>query len=135
VARRWPDVAQSSRERLLGEACPARVGRDLHRGDAGRQGRDGGQARHGVIRPAACWPASYGGNRAAVSVYFSEPLCDQRAAGSGLIAVGAFGPVVQTLAIGPHRLNRQHWPHITLSAKSRYSRLDFVSFCLEHLLQ
>jgi predicted dehydrogenase len=116
----FPDVPQASREQLLGDPsiqviCTAAIPRD--RGpiaiEAMRRGKD-----VMVDKPGCVSLEQLDAIRATVretgrifSVCFSERLCVPAAVLAGkMVADGAIGDVVQTVGLGPHRLNRKIRP-------------------------
>ena len=116
----FPDIPEAPRERLLDDpsidvVCTAAIPRD--RGpiaiEAMRRGKD-----VMVDKPGCVSLEQLDAIRAAVketgrifSICFSERLCVPAAVLAGkMVQDGAIGDVVQTVGLGPHRLNRKARP-------------------------
>ena len=122
----FPDIPEASRERLLDDTsidviCTAAIPRD--RGpiaiEAMKRGKD-----VMVDKPGCVSLAQLDDIRRTVqetgrifSVCFSERLCVPAAVLAGkLVGDGAIGDVVQTVGLGPHRINRPARPVVVLRA-------------------
>jgi predicted dehydrogenase len=120
VARRWPDVPQASRERLLDDPsisviCTSAVPNERAAVaiEAMQAGKDVMVDKPGMtsFEQLSAIQKTVAQTGRLFSVCFSERLCVPCAQRAGeLIAAGAIGRVVQTLGMGPHRLNRQLRP-------------------------
>jgi predicted dehydrogenase len=116
VRRRWPAAKTLAREEILGDrsielVCTSAVPRE-RAGVAIAAMRAGKDVM--VDKPGVTTAAQLDEVEAAVretgrlySICFTERLCVRAAERAGeLVAAGAIGKVVQTMGVGPHRLNR-----------------------------
>lgn len=120
IAKTWPDVPVLSPEAILGDetipvVCIAAVPADRAAlaVDAMRHGKDVMCDKPGAITPEqlAVLRASVLETGRIFSICFSERLAVRAAERAGhLVQAGAIGRVVQTIGIGPHRLNRKLRP-------------------------
>ena len=92
-------------------AIPDERGPLRHQGDAARQGLHGRQARRDDARAAGRGAARPGRDEADLPIMYSERLENRATVKAGeLVKAGAIGRVLQTVGLGPHRMNPKTRP-------------------------
>ena len=127
-AKRFPQATRAASEKAIledraiqlvlsaGDSGRARAAR--HPRDAARQGLHGRQAGHHDARAAGRRAARAGARRGRIySIMYSERFENRATVKAGeLVKAGAIGRVVQTIGLGPHRMNPKTRPAVVLRA-------------------
>ena len=121
VARASTRSSRTSRRAARAERRdPGRARAARHPRDAARQGLHGRQAGHHLARRswprcARCRPQT----KRIYSIMYSERFENRATVKAGeLVKAGAIGKVVQTIGLGPHRINTEDAPGVVLRRRA-----------------